>query len=299
MWFRRFFRHVKAGFIGIKRHFAMALSSMSTIMIMLFLIGVFALFTLNLAHTTQEIEDSISLVALIDYDITNQQVQNTMKSQIEKIENVDHVIYRSKDEEFTMYCEKYPDIAEFTEAYRDENPFHDVFIVYGKSGSELKNIKPKLLEINGISEVEDGGSETYVLIKMLEAVRYAGAAIIGVFILLSVYLIYNTIKVTIATRKDEIWIMRNVGAKNGYIRAPFMVEGVIIGLFGSIIPVGTLCYGYYKLIEMTSGNLAGMINLIPFTPFTYYLAATLALIGVLVGFLGSYISVCKFLRVVR
>ena len=93
--------------------------------------------------------------------------------------------------------------------------------------------------------------------------------------------------------------MRNVGAKNGYIRAPFLVEGIIIGVMGSIIPIGLIVYGYYRLYNMTNGVLAGVFALVPVLPFVIYLGIALLAIGVIVGFLGSYISVCKYLRLTR
>lgn len=296
---RRFFRHIKEGFLGVKRHFGMAVSSASAVTITLLLVGVFAVFAYNLSYLTQEIESSISLVALIDYDVTDSGVINNMKNDIISIEGVDRVDYRTKDEEFDFYNETYPDMVEFSELYRDDNPFHDTFIVYLNDGSTLSNVKNSIAKINGIDSVEDGGSNTYTLINILHATRNGGGVLILALIGLAVYLIYNTIKITIATRKDEIWIMRNVGARNGYIRAPFLVEGIIIGIFGSIIPIAIIIYLYYKLHEITGGVLAGVITLVPVYPFIMYLSIGLLIIGVIVGFLGSYISVCKYLRLTR
>ncbi len=296
---RRFFRHIKEGFLGVKRHFGMAVSSASAVTITLLLVGVFAVFAYNLSYLTQEIESSISLVALIDYDVTDSGVINNMKNDIISIEGVDRVDYRTKDEEFDFYNETYPDMVEFSELYRDDNPFHDTFIVYLNDGSTLSSVKNSIAKINGIDSVEDGGSNTYTLINILHATRNGGGVLILALIGLAVYLIYNTIKITIATRKDEIWIMRNVGARNGYIRAPFLVEGIIIGIFGSIIPIAIIIYLYYKLHEITGGVLAGVITLVPVYPFIMYLSIGLLIIGVIVGFLGSYISVCKYLRLTR
>ena len=93
--------------------------------------------------------------------------------------------------------------------------------------------------------------------------------------------------------------MRNVGARNGYIRAPFLVEGIIIGIIGSIIPIALVLYGYYVLYNTTGGVLAGVIKLVAIYPFILYLGIGLLVIGVLVGFIGSYISVCKYLRLTR
>ena len=296
---RRFFRHIREGFLGVKRHFGMAVSSASAVTITLLLVGVFAVFALNLGYLTKEIESSISLVALIDYDVTDTGTINNMKNSILSMENVDRVDYRTKDEEFDFYNETYPDMVEFSELYREDNPFHDTFIIYLTDGASLQTVKNNISKMQGISSVEDGGSNTYTLINILQATRNAGGILILALIGLAVYLIYNTIKITIATRKDEIWIMRNVGARNGYIRAPFLVEGIIIGIFGSIIPIGIIIYVYHKLYEITGGVLAGVITLVPVYPFIIYLAIALLIIGVFVGFIGSYISVCKYLRLTR
>ena len=299
MIFRRFFRHIKEGFIGVKRHFAMAVSSASAVTITLLLVGFFAAFAVNMAYLTQEIEQSISLVCLIDYEVTDSSRIASMKGEIEKMENVDRVVYRTKNEEFDYYNQEYPEMAEFSELYREDNPFHDTFIVYMVDGSNMSLIKDKIAKMDGISSVQDGGSQTYTLIHILHTTRNAGAVLILALVALAIYLIYNTIKITIATRKDEIWIMRNVGARNGYIRAPFLVEGIIIGVFGSILPIAAIVYGYYWLYQATGGVLAGVITLIPAYPYILYLGGILLVIGIFVGFIGSYISVCKYLRLTR
>lgn len=296
---RRFFRHIREGFIGVKRHFAMAVSSASAVTITLLLVGVFAVFAVNLGYLTQEIEQSISLVALIDYDVTDRSKIDLMERQIKNMDGVERVEYRTKDEEFDFYNEAYPDMVEFSELYREDNPFHDTFIIYLQDGYTMSQVKQKISAMDGISSVEDGGTNTYTLINILHVTRNAGGILILALVGLAIYLIYNTIKITIATRKDEIWIMRNVGAKNGYIRAPFLVEGIIIGIFGSILPIGLIVYGYYRLYEATGGILAGVITLVPFYPFILYLALAMLVVGVFVGFMGSYISVCRYLRLTR
>ena len=297
--FRRFFRHLREGIIGVKRHFGMAFSASSAVTITLLLVGVFGVFAINMAFLTQEIEQSISLVALIDYDVEDPARITLMKNDITAMEEVDHVIYRTKDEEFDYYNEQYPEMVEFSELYREDNPFHDAFLIYVKDGMDMEDVRNKVSRLGGISSVQDGGNNTYTLINILHTIRNAGGILILALIALAVYLIYNTIKITIATRKDEIWIMRNVGAKNSYIRAPFLVEGIIISILGSILPIGLIVYGYYELYNMTGGVLAGVITLVPVMPFILYIAGALLAIGVFVGFMGSYISVCKYLRLTR
>ena len=299
IFFRRLGRHIREGFVGVKRHFGMAFSAASAVTITLLLVGVFGVFAINMAFLTQEIEQSISLVALIDYDVNDPAKITAMKNEITELENIDHVVYRTKDEEFDFYNKEYPEMVEFSENYRADNPFHDAFLIYMVDGQNMEAIKTRVSQMSGISSVQDGGSNTYTLINILHTVRNAGGILILALVALAVYLIYNTIKITIATRKDEIWIMRNVGAKNGYIRAPFLVEGVIIGVFGSLLPIALIVYGYYELYKMTNGVLAGVVSLIPVWPFLLYVGLALLIISVFVGFMGSYISVCKYLRLTR
>ena len=299
MIFRRFLRHIKEGFIGVKRHFGMALSSATAVTITLTIVGVFALIAINMAYLSREIEQSISLSAFIKYEISDFTQINAMKNEIQNIPGVEKVEYRTKDQEFDFYNEQYPDMIEFSELYRSDNPFHDVFLVSASDGTNLNEIKNKITKINGIDSVEDGGTNTYRLINILHEARYVGLVFVVSLVLLAVYLIYNTIKVTIATRQDEIIIMRNVGAKNGYIRAPFLVEGIIIGILGSIIPIVLVVLGYMRIFEFTGGVLGGVMTLVPIYPLVLYLGLIIVAIGIFVGFTGSYISVCKYLRLTR
>ena len=294
--FHRFIRHIKEGFVGVGRHFGMAISSAASVTITLLLVGFFLAFTYNLNIITKDIESSISLSALVSYDVDSRATLDLLKEQIASIEGVSSVEYRSKDDEFTYYVEMYPDIKEFNELYRDQNPFHDAFLVSVEDGNSLEEVKTKIEAINGIDSVHDGGSNTYILIDILEKVRLFGGALVLGLSVLAIYLIYNTISITIRARDTEIWIMKNVGAKNGYIRAPFLVEGIIIGLMGSIIPIGAMVAIYIYLYNISSGVLLGVFNLVSPYPFLLYLCLSLLVIAIVVGFVGSYLSVSRLLR---
>lgn len=297
--FRRFGRHIKEGFIGIGRHFSMALSSIASVTITLLLIGLFLALVVNLNVLTQEVESSISLSALVSYDVQGTNELNQIKTSIERIDGVREVNYQSKDDEFSFYVSQYPDLTDFYELYRSDNPFHDVFLVSVNSGEQLENVKLSLEKINGIDSVHDGGSNTYVLISALDKIRIFGGGLVLGLTVLAVYLIYNTIHITIEARETEIWIMRNVGAKNGYIRAPFLVEGIIIGILGSILPIGIMIGGYLYAFDISGGIILGVFNLLEPYPFLLYLGVTLITIGVVVGFIGSYFSVTRSLRRTR
>lgn len=294
--FRRFFRHIKEGFIGVGRHFGMALSSSASVTIALFLVGFFLVVTYNLNIIAQDIEQSISLSALVDYDITSKTALDTLEKNLLSVEGVKSVEYRSKEDEFDYYVELYPDVREFNEKFRDQNPFHDAFLISVEDGTMLESVKEKVQNINGIDSVHDGGSNTYLLIDILEKVRLFGGILILALTVLAVYLIYNTISITIRARDTEIWIMKNVGATNGYIRAPFLVEGIIIGMLGSLIPIAASIAIYLYTYRISDGVLLGVFTLVEPYPFLLYLGLVLLGIGVIVGFIGSYLSVSKLLR---
>lgn len=294
----RFIRHIKEGFIGIIRHFAMSISTMSAVMITLLLVGVFLILTYNLQTMTHSIEDSINIIALIDYDSESEGSIKNIEKQILAITGVEKIEYRSKEEEFDYYVNVYADaeLKEFNENYRDNNPFHDVFLVSCKDASQIVEVKMNIIKISGISSVEDGGSNTYTLVSILQNIRTFGSILIISLCLLAIYLVYNTIQIAISSRSDEIWIMRNVGAKNGYIRAPFLVEGVIIASIGSIIPIALVDALYYYLYIKSNGGIFNAFILVEPWPFLLYLSLILLALGILVGFSGSYISVCKSLK---
>ena len=297
--FRRFFRHIKEGFVGIGRHFSMALSSIASVTITLLLIGIFLIITVNLNELTKEVEESISFQALVSYDVTSESELSQIEKAIERIEGVADAEYISKDSEFDFYVAQYPDFSDFYELYREDNPFHDAYKISLNDTANMATIKSQIESINGVDSVHDGGSNTYLLVDALNKIRIFGGALVLALVILATYLIYNTIHITIEARETEIWIMRNVGARNGYIRAPFLVEGIIIGIIGSLIPILTMIFSYYYLFNNFNGVVLGVFKLLAPYPFLLYLNLALLGIGVLVGIIGSWISVTKSLRRTR
>ena len=297
--FRRFFRHIKEGFIGIARHFSMALSSIASVTITLLLIGLFLIITVNLNELTREVEESISFQALVSYNVTSESELSQIEKAIERIDGVADAEFISKDSEFDFYVAQYPDLSDFYELYREDNPFHDAYKISLDNTANMQAIKTEIQQINGIDSVHDGGSNTYLLVDVLNKIRIFGGALVLALVVLATYLIYNTIHITIEARETEIWIMRNVGAKKGYIRAPFIVEGIIIGIIGSLVPIGAMFLSYYYLYDNFNGVVLGVFKLLPPYPFLIYLNAALLLIGVLVGIVGSWISVTRSIRRTR
>ena len=183
------------------------------------------------------------------------------------------------------------------ENYRSDNPLGDAYIVEVKNAKNLDKIAKKIGDIPCVKEVTYGGSSTNKLVDILESVRNGGAIFVVALIIVALFMIANTIKITITSRSTEISIMRMVGASNWYIRIPFMLEGIFIGLIGSIVPLLILVYGYkFAYVTMTSMMSSNLITFMSPYPLVWQLGALLALLGAAVGLLGSFFSVRKFLK---
>lgn len=300
--FRRFARHIRDGFIGVIRHIGLSISSATAVSITLILISFFLLVSNNITAISKNIEQSISISVLLkDKDESvekRKEIAAKIAKELKKINGVVKTDYRSKEDEFNFYLATAGDIEinEFYENYRTQNPFNDCILVEIGDGTLIGAIKTAAEKIDGVESVHDGGSSTYLLVDFLAKARLAGSVMALVLGALACYLIYNTINATIASRKDEIWIMRNVGARNGYIRAPFLVEGIIIGAVGALLPLILSVLAYLYFYNYVDGALFGAFPLLYPWPYLYHLSGILLAIGVGVGFIGSYFSVVKYLR---
>ena len=295
----RIFRPIRDGFKGVGRHASMSIQSASAVTLALIIISLFLMFSMTVQNFTKGIEESVSISVLVDYSKESAEDEDAISLAIKNISGVSTVTYSSKDEEFQYYLESFDDekTRKAFEPFKDSNPMHDAFYVETTSGSNIEAIAEEISNIEGVYKVNYGGDSAVSLISALRTIRNGGWIIALALSLLAIFQIQNTIKLTIMARADEIAIMRNVGAKNSFVRSPFMVEGLIIGALGSIIPIAITYFGYIKLYEMTGGHLiSNMFSLIAPVPFIYQICGALLIIGMMVGLLGSFLSVTKYLR---
>lgn len=296
--FNRFIRHIKEGFIGVGRHAAMSVSSASAVTITLLLISIFVLLTTNLQNITQGVEGGVKIGVLIDYNHENQSDLDAIENKIENVSGVKSIEFFSKEDELKYFLEQYDeDEWELFMPSGSENPMKNAFYVEVLSGDMIQEVAHTIKEIDGVSEVEYGGDGALSMVDTLESIRAGGFILVLALSFLAIYLVQNTIKLTIMARSNEIWIMRNVGAKNGFIRAPFVIEGIIIGVLGSIIPIIVSIFAYIYFYNLTGGILfSNVFKLIPPHPYVLYVSLVLLAIGVVVGLIGSFLSVSKYLR---
>ena len=292
-------RPLKEGFRGVARHWGMSISASIAVTITLVMISLFMIFSFNLENFTKDIESSLEISVLVDYDYESKEQIDRIDSELNAITGVAEVTFSSKDQEFEYYLNSFEDTSTRSafEPFRDDNPMHNAFYIEAKSGDVIESIATEAKQIEGVDTVSYGGQSTIDLVGAMSSVRKIGFVIVIAMTLLAVMLIQNAIKLTISSRKDEISIMRNVGATNRFIRSPFLIEGIITGILGSIIPIALSIGGYTYLYKVTGGHmLSNMFNLLSPDPFIYQLSIGLAAIGIVVGYVGSWISVTRYLR---
>lgn len=298
----RIFRPIKEGFLGVIRNLPMAISSVSSVTVTLLIMAFFLLLSVNIETITYRLEESVQIHVIIDKDILEDQI-NSMQNDIAFIPGVSEVVFSDKDNEFENWIANFddPKAEEMYGAYRgEENPMRDAFIVNSQTGADIAEIANEIGLMEGIESVNYGGDISTGFIQSLETVRNFGFILVAALAVIAVFLISNTIRVSIASRGREISIMRTVGATNWFIRWPFIVEGMIIGLIGSIIPVGVTVFGYRALYNETGGFIfTKLFSLAPTLPLVFNASAILVLIGIGVGAIGSIFSVGKQLRWTR
>lgn len=286
-------KHFTNAIKNLARHLAMTISSISAVSVTLFLMTLFLILATNVDSFADHVESSLKIHVSIDSLADDKQIEK-MQEEIEKMQGVKSVEFSSKEEELNILIEESGSVFE---RYKDNNPMPDTFVVEVENANEIPNVTKKLNEIEGIENAQYGGSGIRDMISIFETIRYGGAVFILALAVLAVFLITNTIKMTIYTRKTEISIMRNVGAGNWYIKAPFMFEGMVIGFIGAIIPSIITIIGYQVLYNVLNGQLvSNMFVLKEPYPFTMQITAILIVSGMVVGVLGSLFATTKYLR---
>ncbi len=288
------FRNLKEAGLGITRNLAMAISAASAVSITLILIGAVSLLSFNLAHMTNHIQQNVEMLVKIDNTATDVSI-DYLEEEINKIDGIISITFSSKDEELEKFIDSYGDSYEI---YRGaNNPMRNAFYVRVENGDLLKDISDEIVDLQYVEDTNYGGLNTVSMINAMNAINSGGLIVAMFFVLLAGFLIYNTIKIAINGRKTEISIMRSVGATNGYIRRPFVFEGMIIGFIGSIIPILLIVFGYrYVYIMMDGYIFTSILSLAPPVPMVFQISLILVTIGMLVGFFGSVVSVTKHLK---
>lgn len=286
-------KHVLTALKGLQRHMAMTISSVSAVSVTLLLMALFFVLAGNVENFTQHVEGDLKIHAAID-SIADKDAISAMKKEISKMPDVAEVTFSSKTEELNALIEESGNVFS---RYKDKNPMPNAFIVEVKESAKIPDVTKALNNLDGIEKAEYGGESIEHMIDTFSFIRSSGFLFVAALSLIAIFLITNTIKMTIYTRHKEISIMRFVGANNAYIKTPFMMEGMCIGVLGSILPIILMCFGYSALYHMLNGHfLSSMFVMQPLYPFLWQLSFLLVLSGALVGVVGSFLATTKYLR---
>lgn len=261
---------------------------------MLFL-GIILILTNNINDTTKNIEGNIDIWVSVKADYESEKPQ--IEEEIKQLTGVSRIQEITKEDALEQYIETY---GEAYERFKENNPLLDGYLIYVSDGRYLDEVSSRVESSQWAHEVMDGGDATNNLLDSLNMLRTGGTGFVIALTLLAVFLISNTIKLSIYSRQDEIEIMRIVGATNNFIRSPFLVEGILIGIFGSIIPIAIIIFGYEYLVEkLADSTIFGLFQITPAVPMVYEISAIILITSVSVGLIGSFISVTRNLRWVR
>lgn len=293
--FRNLSRHLIDSFKSLKRNGWMTFAAVVATTITLFIVGSFMAFLGNANHIAEDIQKNVTVSVFMDTNITENQKTN-LKADLENIPNVQKVKYSSKQEQYRKLTKTMgKDWGGFTEK---DNPLYDVYIVSAKDPRETKSIQVAAEQLPHVAQASYGGTNAEKLLNVMDTVKKWGIIVMLVVIIIAIFLISNTIRMTILSRKDEIQIMRLVGATNGYIRWPFVLEGAWIGLIGAIIPIIAMVMGYPAIYHVLSASLAqAQYTLITPSAIILPISLILAGFGMIIGALGSLLSIHRFLKI--
>ena len=296
--FRILGKNISESFKGVFRNFSLSLASISCITITLVMVGFSILLSYNVNNFTSEIEKDLTIVVFLDRDVTETEIES-IKTKISTLDNIKSVKFNSKDTVKKEMQEESEIFKTIMEQYDEKtNPLQDSFLVkvndlkeIGKSADEIENIEKVALVKYGEGSVEE-------LVKIFDIVKKISYIAVVALILVTIFLISNTIKITIQSRRREIEIRRLVGASNSFIRRPFFFEGIILGFLGSILPIVICCYGYSYLYERLGGQIfTAIIKMVKPQEVIFIVFVALLAIGVVVGAFGSYRAVRKYLKI--
>lgn len=291
-------RHVREGVKNLGRNGWMTFASISAVTITLLILGVFLILALNVNHMAQSIEKQVEIRVFLDV-LADKQAVAEVESKLKALPKVENVTFINKDEGLKQFKASLGEKAYLFEGLDKENPLPDTFVVKTKQPQDTSEVAKQIKGIPSVSSINYGEGTVEKLFAVTNTVRNVGIGFIIALAFTAMFLIANTIKLTIVARRREIEIMKLVGATNWFIRWPFFVEGLLMGITGALIPIIMLDVGYYYLLGMIYSNPAAslLFKLLPLFPLANQVALALIAIGAFIGIWGSMVSVRRFLRV--
>lgn len=291
-------RSISSAFKSVFRNLSLSIASISCIIITLIIVAFSIIAGANVNNFTSDIENDLTIVVFVKKDATDENI-DVLKGEIESVPNIKDMSYSSKEDvknEMQNENEAFKTIM--SEWEDDENPLQPYFKLTVENVENIGETASTLKNLANVDLVKYGEGMVEELIGIFDVVKKVMFIAVIALIFVTAFLISNTIKITIYSRKNEIDIMRLVGTSNTVIKLPFIFEGLFLGILGSIIPILCTIYGYVFLYDKMGGVLfTNIISLIEPYNFVFQVSLVLILIGAIVGMYGSYKAVRKYLKI--
>ena len=293
---------MKQGFKNIHRNRMFSIASVATISACIFLFSVFFAMVMNFQSVFQELEKNLCVTVFFDQGITEDQIAS-IGEQVRVREEVDSIHFTSAEEAWEQYkIDYFKGYEDAAASFGDDNPLADSasYEIYLNDASRQTELVEYLNGVEGIRQVNYSASTASNLTDMAIMIGYVSAVIIIILLAVSIFLISNTITIGVSVRKEEISIMKLIGATDSFVKAPFVVEGITIGVIGSIIPLVVIYFAYeYVILYVTEhfsmlGNASWFLGV---NDIYKYLLPISIILGIGIGFIGSHITLCKHVRI--
>ena len=290
---------IKQGIVNIFRNKWYSLASMATISACLFMFGIFYSLVANFQYIVKEAQDGVAVTEFFEEGISDERIAE-IGSLIEKRAEVSHVNFVSADAAWESFKDDY--LGEYADGFGDDNPLPNSanYEVYLNDVSMQDSLVTYVESLDGVRRVNRSEVTANTLSGMNKLIGYASAGIIAILLAVSIFLISNTVTIGISVRKEEINIMKYIGATDFFVRAPFVIEGILIGLAGSVLPLAIIYVIYNNVIAYVSTRFSMLSQLLKFLTVDQVFQVLMPIsliIGIGIGFFGSFSTVRKHIRV--
>lgn len=299
MKFKTFQNMIKQGFQGMWRNRSMGVASITSIAAVLVILGLVLILILSINNAVMETRTKFDEIQVFLEDELEDEELDNIEEEIARQEGVLSVIFHSRERGLEIMKEEWGEDSSLLDGLEEDNPLQDAYIIQLKdieyADEVVKNINP----IEGVESIKYYKDVIDKMMLFSNYIQIGGIAVVGILVLVSIFIIANTIKITVSSRKREINIMKYVGATNGYIRGPFIIEGILFGLVGAIIAMLIINFGYEYFFESVNDKFYVLftVYLVPPASLLKDIAIIFTSIGVGIGGLGSIISLKRFLNV--
>lgn len=286
---------VRETYKSIRRNGFMSFASISTVAVSLLVLGMFLLIFLNTNNLAKYLESQVQVSVYMQDDVSADELKK-VEQKLKQLPGVVKVTAVNKQQALARFKERLGDQDQLLNSLGKDNPFPDSFELQVDSPERIKVITPSISQIPKVETAKFGQEVIEHLFSLTKILRFGGIVLIIFLAIATLFIISNTIRLTVFARRKEVIIMKYVGATDWFIRWPFLLEGMTLGFFGAVL--ASLCINsiYAALLEKIHATLA-FLPLLPASPLLFYVTLVLLAAGTGIGALGSYISLRKFLRV--